>query len=302
MGALFSQDATEPPALLSEPWRTINWGDPNVLQRLKDYDRQDRLQVRALVYGPIGAGKSSFINSVQSALYGRISSMAMVENMSGRSCTREHVTYRIQKGAPHSFYPFVFTDMMGLESRRGVHMDDLKLAMKGHVKDGYKFNPESPLSENDDFYNRHPKTNDRVHVLVWVVPAPNINLMFPEMCQKIQDIKKTGGALGIPQVVILTKIDELDPEIRRDLKNVYRSHQLKEMMEMFNHHSNIPMSSIFPVKNYYGEISVNSDVDSLILSALTTIINYGDDYLNLRGSREDLVNFGVSSTKSRFQY
>ncbi|KAM3602974.1 uncharacterized protein V6R79_014268 [Siganus canaliculatus] len=294
--------APDPPPLYSEPWRTINWGDPSVLQRLKDYDRQGRHQVRALVYGPIRAGKSSLINSVQSTLYGRISSMAMVENISQNSFERKYCTYRFQKGAPQSFYPFVFTDVMGLESDGGVHVDDVKLAMLGHVKDGYKFNPESRLSEDDPFYNKHPKTNDRVHVLVLVLSVQDIMTMTEEMWQKIQDVRMTAGELGIPQLVILTKIDKLNPEIGQDLKNVYRSHQLKEMMEMFNHHSNIPMSSIFPVKNYYGEISVNSDVDSLILSALTTIINYGDDYLNLRGSREDLVNFGVSSTKSRFQY
>ena len=52
-------------------------------------------------------------------------------------------------------------------------------------------------------------------------------------------------------------------------------------MEEFSVNVGIPMNCIFPVKNYQEEINLNSDIDSLILSALTNIINFGDDCINM---------------------
>lgn len=62
-------------------------------------------------------------------------------------------------------------------------------------------------------------------------------------------------------------------------------------MEKFSTDVGIHINCIFPVKSYHEEINLNSDVDSLILSALTEIIHCGDDYLNLKKSNERLTWF-----------
>lgn len=49
-------------------------------------------QLRILLHGPFGAGKSSFINSVKTVLQNRVCRQAEVENAQGSctgSCTRE---------------------------------------------------------------------------------------------------------------------------------------------------------------------------------------------------------------------
>ncbi|KAM9752470.1 interferon-induced protein 44-like [Menidia menidia] len=84
---------------------------------------------------------------------------------------------------------------MGLSEQHGVLVEDIKLALKGHMKDGYKFNPESPLSEGDQSYNSSPTPNDRVHVLVCVIPADTVGVMSDKVLQKIRDIREEASRM-----------------------------------------------------------------------------------------------------------
>ncbi|XP_045917399.1 interferon-induced protein 44-like [Micropterus dolomieu] len=260
----------------------------SALQNMKNYKPHDEgQQLRILLHGPAGAGKSSFINSVQSLLHGRMYTLALADNISHDSFTRKYTTYKIQKESPQSFYPFVFSDIMGLDSNKGVKVEDINLALKGHMKDGYRFKPESPLSEGDQFYNKYPTVNDKVHVLACVINANTMSQMTDLTIEKIRNVRLEASHLGIPQVAILTRIDEACPEIKQDLKNVYRSKFLKEKMEQFSAEVGIPMNCIFPVKNYHEEINLNNDVDSLLLSTLTNIINFGEDCINFKKSQSE---------------
>ncbi|KAG8011548.1 Interferon-induced protein 44, partial [Nibea albiflora] len=104
-------------------------------------------------------------------------------------------TYKIEKGGSESFYPFVFNDIMGLDTDKGVLVGDVKLALRGHVKDGYTFDPESKLSKGDQFFKDSPSNNDKVHVLVCVVPASTVSLITDEAVRKIREIRKEASDL-----------------------------------------------------------------------------------------------------------
>lgn len=57
-------------------------------------------------------------------------------------------------------------------------------------------------------------------------------------------------------------------------------------MELCSAKVGVPMSNIFPVKNYSYEIDTNDNVDVLILKALEQIVQTADD--NLLDSKTDL--------------
>ncbi|XP_063758498.1 interferon-induced protein 44-like isoform X2 [Eleginops maclovinus] len=143
-------------------------------------------------------------------------------------------------------------------------------------------NPNAKISKDDRFYKPTPSANDKVHVLVFVIDANKWSLMNEKALEALDDIRDEAKLLDIPQVAILTKIDEVCPEIQKDIKNVYKSKELKEKMEKVSGAVGVPMNCIFPVKNYSKELDLDSDTDALILSALKPILDFGNDHLNKR--------------------
>ncbi|XP_047244818.1 interferon-induced protein 44-like [Girardinichthys multiradiatus] len=222
-----------PPPLLDKPRLQMEWGDrDNDLQFINNYTPKadGQQQFRILLQGPVGAGKSSFINSVISSLEGKICHKAVACNTGQSGFTKE-------------------------------------------------FNPESSLSETDPFYNKTPNVNDKVHVLVSVIDADTVNLLSDKVEEIIQDIRDDATDLGIPHVAILTKIDKACPEIKKDVKNVFRSRLLQKNVQDFSKLVGIPENCIFPVKNYHSERNVDNDTDALVLNTLRRIIEIGDEFL-----------------------
>ncbi|XP_030642401.1 interferon-induced protein 44-like [Chanos chanos] len=234
--------------------------------------------VKILLVGPIGAGKSNFINSVNNVFQGRMTCAAFANaESSGASFTLKYKTHYTKSG--HSKLPFVFSDTMGLEEAEsdGVRTDDLIKALQDQVKEGYTFNPVSSLSLNDPGFVNNPDRSKPTCCLVFVLPADKVKLMSFKVFEKLKRIRKEATKMEVPQVLLLTRVDKACQLVAKDLKKVYTSKKVKEQMEICHINLGIPMVHIFPVKNYHEEIDTQNDIDVLILKALTQIVHLAND-------------------------
>nr|BAK52807.1 microtubule aggregate protein homolog isotype-2 [Paralichthys olivaceus] len=281
MGAVSSPPVVSP--LFEDPWREESAKYQDNLEFVKSYKPQNNQvkHLRILLHGPVGAGKSSFINSVDSVLKDRPAGGAMTDAVSGSSFTKKYKTFKFSRG-PESTYSFVINDIMGFEegSDCGVSVEDVKLALRGHVEEGYRFNPERGLMEGDIGYNSHPTVEDKVHVLVCVVPVNSVSLLSDEIVKKMREVRLAASELDIPQLANFTKVDEACPEAAGDSSNIYKSRYLKEQVDKFHMLLGLPLNCIFLVKNYDKETELNEGMSAAIVCALRQMVQFGEDFLN----------------------
>uniref|UniRef100_A0A3B1INK1 G domain-containing protein n=1 Tax=Astyanax mexicanus TaxID=7994 RepID=A0A3B1INK1_ASTMX len=193
--------------------------------------RDDKVKnLNIFLCGPIGAGKSSIINTINSILEGQIS-------VGYQGCLDSSVSQTLQfherqvGNAKDGFLHLVLNDTMGLEidQSNGVHTDDIITALKGHIKEGYKFDPQTPIDENSTYYRENPSLSDRMHCLVYVIPADKISLM-DEFFQKLKTIRDAAYEMDpdLPHVILMTRVDKTCTLTNKNLRYVYNSKKIKD--------------------------------------------------------------------------
>ncbi|XP_071354053.1 interferon-induced protein 44-like isoform X2 [Trachinotus anak] len=270
--------------LLPKPWRKIQWTAERRQQLMKVIQNYKSCiktvhEARVLLVGPVGAGKSSFFNSINSAFRGNMTSQA-IAGTAGQSVTTQFRTYTIKAGKGGEVVPLILCDTMGLEENADVGLDieDLVNIYKGHVKDRYQFSPSAPLLESAPGFKKHVTINDMIHCVVYVVDTCKVSLLTQKMLDKFATIRKKTNQLGIPQILLMTKVDEACPLVAEDLKNVYSSVYIQRKARELSESLGIPLSCVLPVKNYSEELELDQDTDILLFSAVEQMLNFADSF------------------------
>uniref|UniRef100_A0A3B3BCP1 TLDc domain-containing protein n=1 Tax=Oryzias melastigma TaxID=30732 RepID=A0A3B3BCP1_ORYME len=235
-------------------------------------------QARVLLVGPVGVGKSSFFNSINSVFRGHVTSQA-ISGSSSTSLTTQFRTFSVKAGREGKPLPLVLCDTMGLEENVGAGpvIDDISNILKGHLPDRYQFNPSGPLQSEAHGFCKSPDLKDKIHCVTYVLDASKISIMSTKIEEKLKAIRRTVNLMGIPQLLLLTKIDEACALVREDIRNVYRSSYIKELAAA---RVGVPLSCIIPVKNYSEELELDTNTDILLLSAVVQMIRFVDNFFD----------------------
>lgn len=282
--------------LLAKPWRNVQWTaerKQQLMKAIKNYkpDIKTVQQARVLLVGPVGAGKSSFFNSINSAFRGNMTSQA-IAGTAGKSVTTQFRTYTIKAGKGGAAVPLILCDTMGLEENAdaGLDIDDLVNIYKGHIKDRYQFSTTTPLTENAPGFKKDATLKDMIHCVVYMVDTCKVSLLTKQMLDKFAAIRKKTNLLGIPQILLMTKVDEACPLVAEDLQNVYRSAYIQRKARELSESLGIPLSYVLPVKNYSEELELDQNTDILLFSAVEQMLNYADSFFENQVIEDQEVN------------
>ncbi|XP_008304305.1 interferon-induced protein 44-like, partial [Stegastes partitus] len=300
---------------IERPWRTITW---ELLKRTELMDDIKTFkptvgsvsQARVLLVGPVGAGKSSFFNSINSVFRGHVTSQAM-SGCSSTSLTTQFRTYSVKAGREGKPLPIILCDTMGLEDSKGagLDIDDISSILKGHLPDCYQFNPSAPLHSKgrqrfaQAVYSRGgeqlTQTGDLVelwkeHFKELLNPVNtssakgaepedsevSVSISMVEVAKHFVNVLSALVSPGVPQLVLLTKVDEACPLVKKDVRNVYKSGYIKELMQKVSTRLGVPLSCVVPVRNYSEELELDLNCDILLLSAIIQMLRFADNYFD----------------------
>ncbi|XP_033754665.1 interferon-induced protein 44-like [Pecten maximus] len=287
--------------LLSQPWvRDIDWSATfeetikNKVANYKPLTGLDLKQARILLVGQVGAGKSSYFNTINSIFRGHISGQANVGSAE-HSLTTSYRMYEIHDGYASQTLNFRLCDTRGLEEDQGLNDQDVGYILDGHVPDRYNFNPAIPFTSDAQGFVKKPTFSDKIQCVAFVIDASTVDVIPKEVLERIRAMQVGINYRGIPQMILLTKIDKICEEISHDVSKVFFSSAVKECVDKVAVLMGLPRSHVLPVKNYECEVDLDQNVNILSLRSLGRILNFVDDFLfnkldEIVGGKIDTLN------------
>ncbi|KAJ8313263.1 hypothetical protein KUTeg_009180 [Tegillarca granosa] len=249
------------------------------IENYKPYKRLDVPEARVVMIGAVGAGKSSFLNTITSVFKGRICNKAASGSVMNSLTTMLRM-YQIEDSQCSNYMNFRICDTRGLEEDQGVDGEELGYLLDGHIPDRYQFNPSVPFNPDVPGFVAYPALHQKIHCVVFVVDGSAVEVMSEKVIEKIKILQKKVYQRGISQVVLLTKIDKICPEVEDNISKTFNSLAIKDAVDKVSQTMGIPRASVLPIKNYEQEGELEDNISILALYSLKQILNFADDYMS----------------------
>ena len=85
---------------------------------------------------------------------------------------------------------------------------------------------------------------------------------------------------GLPQIVLLTKLDKISPDVNDDVTNTFTSSAVCDAVEKVADIMGLPRAHVLPVKNYESETKLKTGVNILLMEAVERCLDFADDFID----------------------
>ncbi|XP_052285297.1 interferon-induced protein 44-like [Dreissena polymorpha] len=264
------------------PWRkTPEWNEKfleTLTEDIVSFKPSGKLglsDIRILLLGPVGTGKSSFYNTIDSVLKGRISQRARCGNATHSITTAVRIL-KVRSGASLNFR---LCDTRGLEVTQGLDILECSYLLDGSIPDYYEFNPATPICPDHPGFVHHPRVPEKIHCVLFAIDAKTVGDIPPKLVEKMNSFQKIMNHKGIPQAVLLTKVDLACHDVASKISNVFTSTKIEDAVDKVSGLLGLPRNNILPIKNYENEMQLDDNISILALLALRQVLYFAEDYI-----------------------
>ncbi|XP_048733020.2 interferon-induced protein 44-like isoform X1 [Ostrea edulis] len=281
------------PDTLRQPWHEMDdyeWNETSLEHLLTEIEKYTPLAelrgrpkkiryVNVLLMGRIASGKSSFFNTVESVIKGRLSIRSRTD-CAASSLAKSLDVYKVKGRRTFRHLRFRMLDCRCLEEDQSINSRDVEAILDGHVMDGYVFNQGTPISKDNSKFRKDPSIGDRVHCVLFVVDGSNPPeiTMSQNVEKQVKELQELMNGRRIPQLILLTKIDTI-VTVKEDLSKVFHSRSVLEMRDKVAMSFGLPSYTVLPMQNLANSRTASTEIKMLTLYNLRQILRAADDYL-----------------------
>ncbi|XP_050418401.2 interferon-induced protein 44-like isoform X2 [Patella vulgata] len=189
----------------------------------------------------------------------------------------EYRCHQVRNGS--TYLKFRLCDTPGLDDAHGIGEGDLEAILDGQVPDRYTFHPFSPITTDNPEYIKSPSINDKIHCAAFFIDGGSVDVMNDSILSKFKLLQKLANQRGVPQVILLTKVDQIGLEVEDNLSNLLHSSKVVYVVDQVAQLTGLPRGHVLPVKNYEKETELNETVDKYALLSLEQMLQSADDFM-----------------------
>lgn len=209
----------------------------------------------------MGNGKSSFINTIQTALQNDdIDPFQSAKAGVGQ----ESFTRKISKFSVYGITPIKIWDTFGKQVNK--EYVELKALTQGKLREG--FTEGSQQDDANKFFKSESDINNTPHAYlilcdIWGVHDPDKVREFKELNKVFKQ------DTGVPTLAAVTKFDllnddENEPLLKGNLNKICEKSQILEIIQQFAKDAGISAKDVFPILNYLGASEERIPVKDLL--------------------------------------